>query len=131
MDIGIRIREARKSNKLSQVELAQRADIAVNSLRLYEANKRQPRPDTLERIASALGIPARRLLGGGLVVTDKAGWESDKSARLSMAIDSGLLRTLELLAKEDGISLEDEVEQTLYWSADERINEPPQGDNAP
>lgn len=45
------------------MELAQIANIAVNSLRLYEANKRQPRPDTLEQIASVLGISVGCLLG--------------------------------------------------------------------
>lgn len=63
MDIGTRIREARKSKGFSQTELAQIANIAVNSLRLYEANKRQPRPDTLKVISSALGVSVGSLLG--------------------------------------------------------------------
>lgn len=63
MDIGTRIREARKSKGLSQIELAQIANIAVNSLRLYEANKRHPRTDTLQAIASALGVSVDTLYG--------------------------------------------------------------------
>lgn len=45
------------------MELAQIANIAVNSLRLYEANKRQPRPDTLQSIASALGVSVDYFFG--------------------------------------------------------------------
>ena len=63
MDIGTRIREARKSKGLSQIEISQIAKIAVNSLRLYEANKRQPRPDTLEAIANAIGVTPTYLIG--------------------------------------------------------------------
>lgn len=43
MDIGSKIRNTRKEKGLSQVEVAQAAKIAVNSLRLYESNKRQLR----------------------------------------------------------------------------------------
>lgn len=58
----MKIREIRKVKGFSQIEVAQKANIAVNSLRLYEANKRQPRPDTLQAIASALGVAVRDLM---------------------------------------------------------------------
>ena len=56
MTIGERIRSARKEEHLTQVQLAEKAGIAVNSLRLYESGKRSPNIETLEKIISALGI---------------------------------------------------------------------------
>ena len=54
MHIGEVIRAKRKERGLSQVELAQAAGISVNSLRLYEGGKREPRILTLDKIANAL-----------------------------------------------------------------------------
>ena len=62
MDIGTKIRMIRKSKGITQNDLAANARIAVNSLRLYEANKRQPRADQLRAIASALGVSVADLL---------------------------------------------------------------------
>lgn len=61
MDIGTNMRNARKQKGLSQVEVSQKAGIAVNSLRLYEAGKRQPNLNTLKKIANALDIPVYEL----------------------------------------------------------------------
>lgn len=57
MDVGSRIRKARKSKNLTQIEVAASAKISVNSLRLYEAGKRQPGIDQLKAIARALDEP--------------------------------------------------------------------------
>lgn len=56
MEIGANIRNTRKEKGLSQVEVSQKAGIAVNSLRLYEAGKRQPNLKILKKIADALGV---------------------------------------------------------------------------
>ena len=63
MTDGDRMKKARKAAGLTQIQVAQRAGIAVNSLRLYEAGKRQPRLDQLQRIAAALGVSVSDLLG--------------------------------------------------------------------
>lgn len=54
--IGTRIKEIRKQKGLTQIEVANRAGIAVNSLRLYEGNKREPRFEQLIHIADALDV---------------------------------------------------------------------------
>ncbi len=51
-----RIVQIRKSKKISQIELAKKAGISVNSLRLYEAGKRSPTFATLQKIAGALDV---------------------------------------------------------------------------
>ncbi len=62
MTIGEGIRTWRKLRRFTQVELAEYAGISVNSLRLYESDKRKPNIDTLKKIADALKIDVATLL---------------------------------------------------------------------
>ena len=48
---------------MTQIELAQAANIAVNSLRLYESGKREPKQSVFIDIAHALGTNAVELMG--------------------------------------------------------------------
>lgn len=61
-NIGTLLKELRKSKRLSQIEVAKAANIAVNSLRLYESNKRQPRFEQLMAILDALNATMGDLL---------------------------------------------------------------------
>ena len=54
LELGEKIRTMRKLRKLTQVDVAQKAKIAVNSLRLYEAGKRTPNLEQLKSIATAM-----------------------------------------------------------------------------
>lgn len=63
MPTGERIKAIRKQSGLSQIELAEKAGIAVNSLRLYEAGKREPKIDAVTKLAEALGVTKQELLG--------------------------------------------------------------------
>ena len=47
MNVGEAIRAKRKEKGMTQIEVAQAAGIAVNSLRLYESGKRQPKQSVL------------------------------------------------------------------------------------
>lgn len=62
--IGTRIRELRKQQKMTQQALAAAANIAVNSVRLYESGKVSPTVDALEKIAAALGCTIMELNHG-------------------------------------------------------------------
>ena len=62
MNVGPKIKEIRKSRGLSQIEVSKMAGIAVNSLRLYEAGKREPRIEQVDRIAAALNVSVLSLL---------------------------------------------------------------------
>lgn len=53
---GKQIREMRKAYGLTQIQLAEKAGIAVNSLRRYESNERQPTNEIIEQLAAAVGI---------------------------------------------------------------------------
>lgn len=56
MDVGANIRRIRKCKGLTQVDVAEMAGIAVNSLRLYEAGKRTPNLEQVQHIAKALDV---------------------------------------------------------------------------
>ena len=54
--IGEKIRAYREFRGLSQVQLAELSGIYVGTIRKYELGIRNPKPDQLEKIASALGL---------------------------------------------------------------------------
>ena len=56
MTTGERIREARKKAGMTQAELADKLGIPYQSIGQWERDLRNPKPGTLEKIASALGI---------------------------------------------------------------------------
>lgn len=64
MTIGERIREKRLELHLTQKELGSMANIAAPNLRKYELGKQNPKYETLEKIASALGVTAYYLQTG-------------------------------------------------------------------
>ena len=59
---GNKIRDERKKQNLTQLQLSDKARIAINSLRRYESGERKPTIDVIERIASALNIPFSSLI---------------------------------------------------------------------
>ena len=63
--VGERIREQRLSRGLEQAPVAKAASITVSALSQIENNiTKQPKPETLFRIADALGSEARYLVFG-------------------------------------------------------------------
>ena len=64
-----------------------------------------------------------------LIVKDRLKeWKSNKAGRLYMSIDSDLLDLLEQIAKEDGLSLEDEIEKILLEESENRLDDSPAED---
>lgn len=57
MNIGQAIKLCRTRRKISQTDLAQKAECSVSYLSMLENNKRDPTLSTLTNIASALNIP--------------------------------------------------------------------------
>lgn len=65
IDIGYNIKSARNAAGLTQEELARQCGVATITIRQYESGKREPKYDTLERLADALDVPLEVLLGIG------------------------------------------------------------------
>lgn len=58
-----RIREIRKERRITQTELSQRANITQPYLHDLELGRRGAKPETLERIADALGVEVSEIVG--------------------------------------------------------------------
>ncbi len=65
MPSGQLIRRIRKDKGLTQKELGERCGIAEPTIRSYELGKLNPKYETLQRIAAALGVPVESLLDSG------------------------------------------------------------------
>lgn len=63
MTVGERIRHLRKERGLTQKKLGELCKIAEPTIRRYEAGSLNPKLETIEKIASALGVPAYELTG--------------------------------------------------------------------
>lgn len=137
MPLGEKIRYYRKQKGMTQQELADKLHISYVGISQYETGKRNPKLETMSRIADALDIPVKLLYGSieeyisqGQSEKVKASFVSDKSTRLSCKIDSGLYDTLATLADENDRTLEDEVEERLYWSVENDMEEYQNAKNA-
>ena len=64
MTIGDRIRSARKEKGLTQSELAEKLGISYMVISQYERGIRNPKLDTVRRIADALGVDMQSLYVG-------------------------------------------------------------------
>ena len=63
MTTGQRIKAARKKAGMTQAALAQKLDIPFQSISQWERDIRNPKIETLQRIAAALDVPVNYLLG--------------------------------------------------------------------
>lgn len=56
------LRQLRKDKGLNQIDLAQRVGVSIDSVRRWEAGKREPRLGELEKIALVLEVPVTSLV---------------------------------------------------------------------
>ena len=54
---SVRLRLLREKTELSVAALAEKAGMSRESVRLYEAGKRSPTWDAVQKLAAALGVP--------------------------------------------------------------------------
>ena len=94
MNIGNAIQLARTKRKLSQAELAKRANISVSYLSLLERSKRDPPLSTLRQVANALRMPIEILFFLGAESGELAGLNRELAGQLAYA-------ALELLNEPD------------------------------
>lgn len=63
MEIGDRIKNARIAANMTQAELAKRLGVAYQNIGQWESGKRNPKFDTLKKIAKALNVSVAWLYG--------------------------------------------------------------------
>lgn len=71
MDLGQRIKEARKQAGLTQKELSEKSHIATITIQQYERGVRQPRIEKLQAISLALNMKLSQLI-------DMPNWPSER-----------------------------------------------------
>ena len=109
MGIGEQIRASRNRAGLTQIDVAEKAGIAVNSLRNYESGKRDPNFSQLHAISKAIGISVLELISApDWSDSSKTAAEfSDSVSSLAAAGDSDL--AAELVDEMDDVGLEVEI----------------------
>lgn len=63
--VNISIRQIRESAGITQAELARRLGITQPAVARWESGRRQPRVESLQRIADALGLNLSVIFSGG------------------------------------------------------------------
>jgi len=61
--VGMKIEYYRKEKNISRAALSEKSGISEISIRKYESGERNPKIETLNKIAIALGVPLSDLLG--------------------------------------------------------------------
>ncbi len=57
LSVGVRLREARDRRGWTLIELGTKAGVGTTTVTSIETGSRQPRGDTVEKLARALGVP--------------------------------------------------------------------------
>ena len=79
---GDLIRGVRKAFSMTQAQLAASAGISTNSLQRYEKGERQPTMDTLNALASAVGLSLRDFIYFDPRRKESAAWRLDFEEKL-------------------------------------------------
>jgi transcriptional regulator with XRE-family HTH domain len=58
------MRKIRRKCGMTQAKLAEKADVSTNFIAMIEIARKFPSPDTLDRIAAALGVETHELFAG-------------------------------------------------------------------
>jgi transcriptional regulator with XRE-family HTH domain len=64
MSFGETLAHLREAAGLTQVQLAERAGVAIDTLRRWEQGRNLPRIDDAYRLAKALGVPINKVVVG-------------------------------------------------------------------
>lgn len=84
MNLGKSIQTCRMQRGFSQAELARRAGISVSYLSMLENSKRDPTISTVEKVATALGVPIEILFFLGAEQGELAGIDRELAGQLAL-----------------------------------------------
>lgn len=101
MTVGERIKAARKKAGMTQKELADKLGIPYQGISQYERGVRNPKIDTLEKIADSLGVTLEELLSARTQGIPPA---------YSLPIESGMVATLDWHARKNHRTLAQEID---------------------
>lgn len=86
MNIGHALKITRSAKKLSLETLAERAELSQSYLSMIESGKREPTLSSIQKIASALGVPMPILLFLAADKDELEGIDAETARRMSAAV---------------------------------------------
>lgn len=70
MNIGERVKKIRKDRNISQKELADKSNVAQQTISNIETGRNEPNADTIRLLAVALGVSQSELLGEEFLLSE-------------------------------------------------------------
>lgn len=115
MPTGAKIKEIRKRKGLTQKQLGDLCGIADANIRKYENGKQNPKMETLQKIADALGVPLLEFIDDDLV--DAAIWlDGDSEEEL-------ITKKINAIMNNSSLSIEEKTKKADELSAQLQIIE--------
>ena len=133
MGIGQRIRELRKMRKMSQAELAYKANTEPSSISRWETGKGKPSASSLKNIANALGVSVGRIVedeelynepskqGNDFAMHEKHSFESVVASKIIIEREVGKNKTRIIIPYSKDMF--DKAKEVLTWFRDDRKDE--------
>lgn len=90
MTVGGRIREIRREKNMTQRELGEKCGLADSAIRRYELGKANPKIETQEKIANALGVSIDQInpsIGIGKAIAETPGLLDDLMESIDTVLD--------------------------------------------
>ena len=127
MGIGQRIREFRKMRKMSQAELAYKANTEPSSISRWETEKGKPSTSSLRSLADALGVSVGRIVGDEESYGELSNGDNDFAMRDKHSFES--ITTSIIIEREEGKNkirviiphskdMLDKAKELLTWFSD-------------
>lgn len=114
MNLGERMKKARKEKKLSQAQLGSELGVSGSMIGQYENNLRNPKLETVQRIAAALDVDVNWLMNGyTLDERRQAMIDYAKNRRVEVQAEKQILDGLRLLNAEGKIKIADYVDDLV------------------
>ena len=85
-NLGDKIKHYRKAASLTQKELADKVGLSASAIRMYEANKREPKLEIIKEIGNALGVPPSELI-------KFKGTDSNSRFNITLGIEPGVIES--------------------------------------
>lgn len=114
MNLGERMKKARKEKKLSQAQLGSELGVSGSMIGQYENNLRNPKLETVQRIAAALDVDVNWLMNGyTLDERRQAMIDYAKNRRVEVQAEKQILDGLRLLNAEGKIKIADYIDDLV------------------
>lgn len=106
--VGLKIEYYRKKKNMSREVLAKKSDISEISIRKYESGERNPKIETLNKIAAALGVSTDDLLKDN-VINISAMSEEEKKEYIELLIEYPEFKPIVDLIENQGYKVSQEM----------------------